>query len=197
MHNTGMTTAPRTTRQPRTRQVRTGALTQHRKAAAGALTAVLTSLLLLTACGGGGSGDPNGSSGGGSGSSGRSSQNNPAKFSQCMRSHGVPTFPDANSSGQFQLQVTKGGALDPNSATFKTALQTCHKYDTSFGNNSNSSSNSSALLAFAKCMRSHGVTNFPDPKSGGRMQLGGGIQSNPHFNSAMQACRSLLPGGGS
>ena len=58
-----------------------------------------------------------------------------------------------------------------------------------------------ALLAYSRCMRSHGVANFPDPK-----QVGGGIQvsgsapginpQSPLFMSAQQSCRHLLPGGG-
>lgn len=146
--------------------------------------------MLLAACGGG-------SDGGGSGGSGQS-QNNPAKFAQCMRGHGVSSFPDPDSDGQFSLQITKGGDLDPNSGSFKAALQSCHKYDTGFhpGGNGGSGSNNSALK-FAKCMRSHGVTDFPDPQPGGGLIMSGKIQSNPHFNAAMQACRPLLSGGGS
>ncbi|MDP9258501.1 MAG: hypothetical protein M3Q31_18410 [Actinomycetota bacterium] len=58
-----------------------------------------------------------------------------------------------------------------------------------------------ASLAYSRCMRSHGVSNFPDPK-----QVGGGIQvsgsapgidpKSPLFVSAQQSCRHLLPGGG-
>jgi hypothetical protein len=58
-----------------------------------------------------------------------------------------------------------------------------------------------AALAYSRCMRSHGVPNFPDPK-----QVGGGIQvsgsasginpQSPLFRSAQQSCRHLLPGGG-
>lgn len=52
-------------------------------------------------------------------------------------------------------------------------------------------------LAFARCMRSHGVSGFPDPNPGGG--FGGrtqGVQSDPHFQSADAACRSLLPQSG-
>jgi hypothetical protein len=58
-----------------------------------------------------------------------------------------------------------------------------------------------ASLAYSRCMRSHGVPNFPDPK-----QVGGGIQvsgsasginpRSPLFTSAQQSCGHLLPGGG-
>jgi hypothetical protein len=59
-----------------------------------------------------------------------------------------------------------------------------------------------ASLAYSHCMRSHGVSNFPDPKqaAGGGIQVSGsapGIDpQSPLFMSAQQACRRLLPGGG-
>jgi hypothetical protein len=58
-------------------------------------------------------------------------------------------------------------------------------------------------LAYAACVRAHGVPNFPDPQVsahgnevGVRIAVTPGLSSNPHFNSAQQACRKLLPGGG-
>lgn len=44
---------------------------------------------------------------------------------------------------------------------------------------------------FALCMRQNGVTNFPDPTNG-HFLMGSNIQSNPHFQSAIQACQHLL-----
>lgn len=60
---------------------------------------------------------------------------------------------------------------------------------------------SHSALAFAQCMRKHGVTNFPDPGSGGRIAIngseGGGLDpASSQFQNAQQACRSLLPNGG-
>lgn len=55
-------------------------------------------------------------------------------------------------------------------------------------------------LAFSACMRSHGVANFPDPTSGGGIQIQAqpvsGINPNsPAFQAAQHACQSLLPAG--
>lgn len=52
-------------------------------------------------------------------------------------------------------------------------------------------------LAYSKCMRSHGVPDFPDPVQGanGQVSLGGLGLDSPQANSARQACRSLAPAG--
>jgi hypothetical protein len=60
------------------------------------------------------------------------------------------------------------------------------------------------FLAFSRCMRSHGIRDFPDPTTspggGVGINLNGGPESdlnkhNPRFKAANQACRSLEPGG--
>jgi hypothetical protein len=51
-------------------------------------------------------------------------------------------------------------------------------------------------LSFARCMRSHGVSSFPDPtpNSGGFNLSAPGINpSSPGFKAAQRACRALLP----
>ena len=55
-----------------------------------------------------------------------------------------------------------------------------------------------ALIAFSKCMRANGVTNFPDPSGGGGLNISGtGINPQaPAFKSAQTACSKLMPGGG-
>jgi hypothetical protein len=53
-------------------------------------------------------------------------------------------------------------------------------------------------LAFAKCIRAHGVPGFPDPQqSGGGIEIGSGSGYNPGspaFQAALTACESLSPG---
>ena len=72
------------------------------------------------------------------------------------------------------------------------------------GSSGSSSSNSSGspaqqALAFARCMRRHGVTDFPDPNSSGNFPPSAKqiSLSNPHqFQEARTACSDLLPNGG-
>lgn len=62
------------------------------------------------------------------------------------------------------------------------------------------SSGSSSAVAYAACIRSHGVPNYPDPDSSGQLpktdaqHLG---VSTSQYEGAQQACRGLLPTGGS
>jgi hypothetical protein len=60
------------------------------------------------------------------------------------------------------------------------------------------------LESYAKCMRSHGISDFPDPTTspggGAAIETHGGPGSdldrnNPRFKAANQSCESLLPGG--
>jgi hypothetical protein len=53
-------------------------------------------------------------------------------------------------------------------------------------------------VAYTRCMRSHGVSNFPDPTvgSGGGVTFQGGFNlKSPTYQAAAQACGSLMPGG--
>jgi hypothetical protein len=83
------------------------------------------------------------------------------------------------------------------------AVAACGSSDPTSSNGSNLTGQSklAGAQAFARCMRSHGVSNFPDPKvTGHTIQiLGGNSGVNaqaPAFQSAQTACKHLLPGGG-
>jgi hypothetical protein len=54
-----------------------------------------------------------------------------------------------------------------------------------------------AELGYAVCMRSHGVSNFPDPAPGGGFDIRalGTEAASPAFVSAQSACARLEPGG--
>ncbi|MGH2864948.1 MAG: hypothetical protein ACRDJX_06825 [Solirubrobacteraceae bacterium] len=126
-------------------------------------------------------------------------------FSQCMRSHGVPEFPDPT---EGHLLIAVGGhnghrtGLNPRSAQFQAARKACGKLLPNGGTPSpaEQAKVQERALKFSQCMRSHGVPDFPDPKfSGNAVQLrgvgrAGGIDSNsPQFKVAQKACQSLVP----
>ena len=57
-----------------------------------------------------------------------------------------------------------------------------------------------SALAFAKCMRANGVSNFPDPQPGGGelfvIPTGSNPGATPAFRAAQAKCKDLLPAGG-
>lgn len=120
------------------------------------LGALLGCCVALGACGS--TGQPSGTgTGAANASPGQPSRD--LEFSDCMRAHGVSNFPDPTANG---LQI--GPGIDTKSPTFKSAQQACRQF---LPNNgvppATSSKDRAAALAFARCMRSHGVPGFPDP----------------------------------
>jgi hypothetical protein len=97
------------------------------------------------------------------------------KFSICMRSHGVPNFPDPTShGGGIQLNITPGSGISPFSPAFKAAQAACQKLMPGGGPGGAGPPSAAAraqFFAIAKCMRAHGLSDFPDPTT---TQPGGG-----------------------
>jgi hypothetical protein len=63
------------------------------------------------------------------------------------------------------------------------------------------STRAQAGVTFSRCMRSHGVSNFPDPGESGKFTIdevanGSSVDtSTPAFTHALSACKSLEPAG--
>jgi hypothetical protein len=121
-------------------------------------------------------------------------------FSNCMRAHGVPNFPDpSSSSGGLDLHAGPGTGLDPRSPSFQSAQQACKSLLPNKGRPGPlSASERRKALQFSQCMRAHGLTNFPDPNfsgGGARLQVGpasGLDPRSPAFQAAQRACGSIL-----
>jgi hypothetical protein len=165
---------------------------------------VIAGAALAAGCGGSSGGPGVASAGASTGAaksaSGGSSKGSALAFSQCMRSHGIKDFPDPNSSGQLRVSARSGSDLDPGNPQFAAAQQACRSLSPK-RSASGSGQAGAAALRFARCMRAHGITDFPDPQSNGDMgvtaQPGSDLApTNPQFQSAQTACHSFLPGGG-
>jgi len=122
-------------------------------------------------------------------SEGDSSSDDPVAFSACMRSHGVPDFPDPKVTSEGEILAIP----DSGSPRVASALKSCQRLlpDGGVPSPAEQAREQTELLAFAACMRAHGVPNFPDPTfSGGRagFQTGGIDRSSPQFRAAKQAC---------
>jgi hypothetical protein len=179
------------------------------------IISLLAAALGLAACGSSSpSSTATNSSGGQSSSGGQTSDASASKsleFASCMRSHGVPNFPDPPSNGQIRLQIqqtpdsTSVNGVEVNGPAFRSAMTACKSYLPNGGTPSaaQTAKIKAEALAMARCMRSHGVPNFPDPKfqagpnGGVGIQLGGsGIDPNsPAFQAAQKECGPILGGG--
>jgi hypothetical protein len=156
-------------------------LRRHGPPAASILAAAV---LFLLAAGCGHSGSANGGS---SNAGGSTISASPVAYSACVRSHGVPNYPDPDSSGQ--LPKTDAGQLGVSSSQYAAAQHACQHLLPTGGSIRQQEGQCmpnhdcpQALVQqmmtwdrkLAECMRSHGVPNFPDPTSGGA--------SGPWFN---------------
>jgi hypothetical protein len=166
---------------------------------AGPAAAALACLILLAACSAGSS-DP--ASDTGAGSPGGSAHSMALAYSECMRSHGIKSFPDPNSQGGISLNAGPGTGIYPNSPQFKAAQQTCRKLmPANKLSPAQQAANEARALRYSECMRSHGIADFPDPNSQGGIAIrstpGSDLDPhNPRYQAANSACQHLMPGGG-
>ncbi|HEX4009319.1 MAG TPA: hypothetical protein VHX62_04900 [Solirubrobacteraceae bacterium] len=164
-----------------------------------------TTGLVLAACGGS-SGTATGTAAGAV-SPQRSSQ--AVAFSKCMRAHGVTNFPDPSAGGGIQISSSSG--INPFSPSFKSAQSACRKLLPGGGPGAGPPSEQAKrqMLQISQCMRSHGITGFPDPTTtppGGpgnfALVMGrGGVylaipnSLNPQSPAFMQAAKACNFGG--
>ena len=131
-------------------------------------------------------------------------------YSRCMRSHGVPDFPDPDGQGEFQLQAVQvnNGVrtvmrdLFPSSPAFRAGERACGSFG-SAGRQVTASQEEQEFqksLKAAACMRAKGVPHYPDPTL-----IDGEIDHNfdpslninpssPAFQKAAQECGHGQPG---
>lgn len=108
------------------------------------------------------------------------------KFADCIRAHGVPNFPDP------------GGSFPPgikHSPAFRTAMRTCLRLQPAGTATGRPFTESQRLAALAqvRCIRGHGIPNFPDPtfpSGGGELfpAIPGFSPQSPVFKHAAAAC---------
>jgi hypothetical protein len=126
-------------------------------------------------------------------------------YSRCMRSHGVADFPDP------RVKTTPGGGsvgiamMVPssigNSPAFKTAGKACQGLLPTPGSARPDGQGPSkqVLLAFARCLRGHGVSGFPDPNAQGQLpaqtiSAAGVDVHTPQFAAAGKSCVGVTHG---
>jgi hypothetical protein len=161
-----------------------------------AATAIASLALLAAGCGGSGKSPTNGAS----------SSQNPVqaafKYSACMRNHGVTNFPDPqaiNDNGEHGVRIH---AVGPKSSPrFEAAAKACQGIlPAPSGNGPQETAQQKRTrladaLSFARCMRGHGVTSFPDPTAQGDLSVemvqAQGI--DVHLPAVLRVVQACLP----
>jgi hypothetical protein len=114
-------------------------------------------------------------------------------YAECMRVHGVPSFPDPLRSSRG---VSFNPQADSKSAQFSSANNTCKHLLPDNGGMPTAAqvaAETTKLLEWARCMRAHGLPTFPDPKiiSNSRefgIQLSGADPNSNRFQAARKVC---------
>lgn len=120
------------------------------------------------------------------------------RFSACMREHGVSNFPDpvvhsSPGSQSVGIRVTPSMTGSPAFKSAQNACQSILPAPSPANIAAQQRQHAQGMLSFARCMRSRGVTRFPDPNTQGRLtlpmvqQAGVDIQAPSILNDA-RAC---------
>jgi hypothetical protein len=158
-----------------------------------------TALMLgLTVAACGATGQPSGTT-----TNASSSSSSAFALAQCMRSHGVPNFPDPTKGPGggtgFSINTSPGSStLTVDGTTFEgpvfeSAVKRCKLFGGGTAPPPITASQKRAAVLFAECMRKNGVPNFPDPTfpAGGGIAQGSGTNINrasPAFQRAVAIC---------
>jgi hypothetical protein len=148
-------------------------------------------VLLVTACGGSKAGPP-----------GPATAGAPAlAYSRCMRAHSVPSYPDPSSSGGIVKESAQ--QLGVTYPVLQAAARACAPLIPSSGGNGPTTAEVQqewhGMLTFARCMRSHGVQNWPDPvpypqnPSRPTFILPDSVQPTSEVVATMYQCQRLVP----
>jgi hypothetical protein len=88
-------------------------------------------------------------------------QDKAVKFSECIREHGVPHFPDPDAKGDYVF------GIDVSPTVWRKAVAACKALEPPGAlSGKRSPKQQSDALRFAACVREHGVKDFPDPVNG-------------------------------
>lgn len=113
-----------------------------------------------------------GCGGGSSTTAATTTQNAVVAYSHCMRSHGVPNFPNPTPNGQIpKAQVVAAVVSSPQSPMAERACRHLLP-ESGLGPPEAARSTRTRLtdaLAFARCMRARGFPAFPDPTTQGQL----------------------------
>jgi hypothetical protein len=153
------------------------------------------------ACGGGG---PAGQQSGGAPASGAQSSGTEQvmtvlrQLSRCIRSHGMPGFPDPIINPLTNQPDFPAAAPDVPASIRQSCQSVANRLPPDALNSPPpTAAGMQGLVRFARCMRSHGVANWPDPNASGEFPMTQemAVQFKRAYRPAVDACIRYVPGG--
>jgi hypothetical protein len=120
-----------------------------------------------------------------------------------MRSHGVPDFPGPDSSGQIPGGKSTLVNLAASNSHYPAAQRACqHLWPYQAPTQAQDQQQLTGDLKFARCMRAHGLPDFPDPTSGSdgpvfvfSLSKDGFDPHSPQVLAKAHECLHVLPPG--
>ena len=109
------------------------------------------------------------------------------RHARCMREHGVPEA-DPVVDGNGNVRVGGGydkGAID--GEVFEKAQEACKQYQPVLSPDE-MSKKMDAAREESRCMRAHGVENFPDPEPDLGVNVPESVRQDPQYDEASAAC---------
>ncbi len=119
--------------------------------------------------------------------SGGSTHEQALAYARCIRSHGVPLWPDPESSGAFDKSKLTPHQLGAGSSQIAAAQRACRSLAPTYSTTPQPRVLAQALQ-FSRCMRARGATSFPDPESNGAIVIPHSMESSPAYLAALNFC---------
>jgi hypothetical protein len=109
-------------------------------------------------------------------------------LSRCMRSHGVPNFPDPDAQGQYPPFHSDSAASKQASLAAQNTCKSLLPRGGSVGTPHDRREKFAFALRVARCLRVHGFPSFPDPTSSSQSLPPGIDPNSSQFQTAEMNC---------
>jgi hypothetical protein len=91
----------------------------------------------------------------------------------CARANGMPTLPDPQVDSNGEAHFPGGDPPEPPKSVERACRSIGERLAAARHENEQTPADAATLLRFARCMREHGLPDFPDPQADGRFRFTG------------------------
>ena len=116
---------------------------------------------------------------------------------RCARANGMPNLADPQIDSNGRADSPTAPRTRPPACGGPASRSMTGPPPAARDDNDRPPADMQALLRYARCMREHGVADFPDPDAEGNFRVLAGSTGpgpkSPSFQRALQACRQLDP----